>query len=373
MVKVSVIIPIYNDEKYLQESLNFIINQTLDDIEIICVNDGSTDNSLDILNNFSKQYDFIKILNQENSGVGVARNNGMKIAEGEYVYFFDADDYIVPDALEILYNNAISNQSDFVIFKAGKFYDNGNYRFPVIGFLDDLLNQSDYNSLTFSPLDVKQKIFNDYYFAPWFKLYNRNFLRKNSLNFQDVSSYNDVFFHIRSFLKANTISYVPEYLYYYRIDNINSLTHDHSKHLNIFKVIDRVESFLNDENFIDDFKNEFDKIKLIQISNHMMVPVSLDYFRLAKKYFSKMDLTNNPLISNKELDKYDAVLNMSEIQIEDFKYYRDLYKSKRISKKKNSKNDVQLSNNYSNESFFNKLKNKITNKFLDQSNSFIFY
>ena len=108
MTKVSIIMPVFNDADRLDKSINTVINQTLKDIELICVNDGSTDDSLEILNEFAKEHEFIKVLSQENQGSGKARNYGMSEATGDYIGFLDADDIFVDNAaLEELYNVAI--------------------------------------------------------------------------------------------------------------------------------------------------------------------------------------------------------------------------------------------------------------------------
>ena len=117
MVKISVIVPVYNCEDYLEESIKSILNQSFKDIEVICFDDGSTDNSLEILNELSMQENRIKVYTQKNQGSSVARNNALEKASGDYIYFFDADDYIVDDCLEKIYNNAINNDSDIVFFK----------------------------------------------------------------------------------------------------------------------------------------------------------------------------------------------------------------------------------------------------------------
>ena len=115
MAKVSVIVPIYNNEKYLKECLDSICNQTLTDIEIICVNDGSEDNSLKIIEEYKQKDNRIILINQDNLGVSAARNNGIKIATGEYIGFVDSDDYIDNDFYEKLYNAAKHNDSDMAV------------------------------------------------------------------------------------------------------------------------------------------------------------------------------------------------------------------------------------------------------------------
>lgn len=117
--------PIYNDEDYLDKSINSIINQSLKDIELICIDDGSTDNSLKILKDLEKKYNFIKIISQENKGAGKARNTGLKIAKGEYIAFLDSDDiFIDSTALEKMYNYGI--EEDAIMISANiKALNNG--------------------------------------------------------------------------------------------------------------------------------------------------------------------------------------------------------------------------------------------------------
>ena len=117
MVEVSVVVPIYNVEKYLEDCLDSIVNQTFTDLEIICINDGSTDNSLNILNNYSKQDKRIKIITQKNQGHAVATNKGIDMATGECLYLMDSDDIIALTALEETYNYMKEKQADFVIFQ----------------------------------------------------------------------------------------------------------------------------------------------------------------------------------------------------------------------------------------------------------------
>ncbi len=115
--KISVILPVYNVEKYLRRCLDCLQNQTLTDFEIIAVNDGSPDNSIDILNEYAAKDSRIKVITQKNGGLSSARNTGTKNANGEYIYFLDSDDYIHFQTLEIAYNLAVQNNSDIVSFK----------------------------------------------------------------------------------------------------------------------------------------------------------------------------------------------------------------------------------------------------------------
>ena len=115
MTKVSIIVPVYNVEKYLKRCLDSLVNQTLKDIEIICVNDGSTDGSLAILNEYVRNDDRIVVINQENSGQSVARNRGIDVAKGEYLGFVDSDDWVSEDYFERLHNSAIQNNAEIAV------------------------------------------------------------------------------------------------------------------------------------------------------------------------------------------------------------------------------------------------------------------
>lgn len=117
IVKVSVIIPVYNVEEYLVKCLESVVNQTLQDIEIICVNDGSTDNSYEILKQYAKLDKRIILVDKENEGASAARNTGMQYSRSEYILFLDSDDRLQPETCEVVYNTAITDKSDLVVFK----------------------------------------------------------------------------------------------------------------------------------------------------------------------------------------------------------------------------------------------------------------
>ena len=116
MIKISIIVPVYNTEKYLGVCLDSLISQTYKDIEIICVDDGSTDNSLQILNDYAAKDSRIKILTQKNQGPSVARNLGLEKAKGEYITFVDSDDWVSIDMCEKIYSKAIDTNADLVLF-----------------------------------------------------------------------------------------------------------------------------------------------------------------------------------------------------------------------------------------------------------------
>ena len=135
-MKVSIIIAAYNIDQYIERCINSIINQTLKDIEIIVVNDGSKDRTLDIIKDIASKDSRIKIIDKQNQGLIEARKSGMKIANGEYLLFVDGDDWLEIDTLEKLYKNAKSNNSDIVIYNAYNSYDNSKYKLNIFNYLE---------------------------------------------------------------------------------------------------------------------------------------------------------------------------------------------------------------------------------------------
>ena len=204
-IKVSVIVPVYNVEKYLAECINSIINQTLKEIEIICVNDGSTDSSLDILREYEKKDNRIKVINKSNGGISSARNAGIEAANGKYIAFVDSDDWVDLDAYEILYRFAKEQHAD--ILCAGW----RNVPAKKCGRKDCC---------------PKFKVYNDWFKAKkkresiisCNKLYKRSLIIKNNLRFNTAISYaEDECFNLCVYPLAKTIVSVPVMFYNYRV------------------------------------------------------------------------------------------------------------------------------------------------------------
>ena len=191
-IKVSVIIPVYNAEKYLRNCLDSIINQTLSDIEIICINDGSTDSSLEILNDYIQRDSRIILINQKNSGQGKARNKGISVARGDYIAFIDNDDWVDNNYFEELYNTAIKNNSDVVLCGAKEYIDEVTNKKDLIIFNDNDLYK------------IKYEMVNDSV-APWIKIYKRDFIVNNNISFSGGKG-EDIPFAIYCSLKTNNIA-----------------------------------------------------------------------------------------------------------------------------------------------------------------------
>ena len=210
-IKVSIIIPVYNVEKYLRRCLDSVLNQTLKDIEIICVNDGSTDNSSLILEEY-KKYDNIKIINQKNSGLSVARNTGLDNATGECVAFIDSDDFIDKDFYEKLFNNIVQHNADIAC--ASIIRENDKKKKFLIDYKEIELakNIRDKFLLSHAP---------KYNFV-WNKLYRKEFIDKNNLKFVPGMIFEDMWFTPDVLEASSTLVTVPG-TYYHYWKNQNSL------------------------------------------------------------------------------------------------------------------------------------------------------
>ncbi|MDE7124807.1 MAG: glycosyltransferase, partial [Eubacterium sp.] len=220
-IKVSVIIPVYNSERYLRECLNSVVNQTLKEIEIICVDDGSTDGSIDILKEFADQDSRIQIICQQNQFAGAARNNGMKEAKGKYLAFWDADDYFELNALELLYKKSEKENADLCLCAAYIFNDGETQKVVDETILKKRFLPKD---KVFSIETYPEYIFNITARAPWNKIVKASFLRENNIEFQNLKNANDTYFSMICMYYAKRITYVTAPLINYRVNNSESIT-----------------------------------------------------------------------------------------------------------------------------------------------------
>ena len=234
MVAISVIIPVYNVEKYLGRCLDSVVNQTFTDIEIICINDGSSDNSLEILKRYAQRDRRIKIFTQENSGLSASRNVGMKYASGDYIYFIDSDDYLVKTAFEELYKIATINNTDLIIFKLLNFENQTNHviskRYHEMFFLKNI-------NYIFNYKDIKEHLFS-VDVTTCTKFFKRELL--DGLHFQEGLIFEDNLFYVDYIFKAKRIIFYDKYLYNRRI-RPDSITRGNGKnHMDILEISNRI-------------------------------------------------------------------------------------------------------------------------------------
>ena len=204
MKKVSVIVPVYNAAEFLAETLDTILNQTLEDIEVIAVNDGSADNSWEILEDYAARDTRMHIIDQKNGGPSAARNNGLNHAEGEYVFFFDSDDLLVEDALEIMYEKAKRMDADLVI---GKYDIFNGVSLTSVKNLDELVSQ-----------DVIDKYDKGilWTFSLSNKLFRRAIIESNHFRFEPISYSEDGVFTMNFVHHAKMITGSDNIVFHYR-------------------------------------------------------------------------------------------------------------------------------------------------------------
>lgn len=220
-IKVSVIIPVYNAEKHLEECIKSVTEQTLKEIEIICVDDGSADSSLEILEKLAAEDSRIIIKRQQNLFAGEARNNGMADARGKYLEFWDSDDYFEKDALEVLYNKCEKEKADICLCAAYTVDGETGKRAVDETFLKRRFLPKEY---VFSIESEPDYIFNMASNTPWQRMFRADFIRENSLKFQNLRHANDTYFSLMATFLAKRITYTEKPLVNYRTNNSESVT-----------------------------------------------------------------------------------------------------------------------------------------------------
>ncbi len=250
-VKISIIVPVYNVEAYLPKCLDSLINQTLKDIEILAVNDGSTDNSLSILEEYSKKDSRITILNKTNSGLSDARNYAFDYIKGEYVGFLDSDDYVDLEMFEDMYNAARSSDAEIVECNLHHTYD--TFEDTEIG---DIIT------------DNKQLIMKGRSVV-WNKIYKTSWLLNTGVRFPSGLIYEDVNFYCKIVPFLNKIEYVEgAYVHYVqRGSSINN--HQTLKTMQIIDILNDIYNFYEQEGFLTEYRDalEFLYIRILLCSS----------------------------------------------------------------------------------------------------------
>lgn len=225
-LKVSVILPVYNGEKYLERCMDSIVGQTLKEIEIICVDDGSSDKSFEILEGYGLKDDRIKVLCQKNAGAGAARNAGLLKAKGEYLSFLDADDFFEPDMLERSYRKAKEQSAQVLVFGSDQ------YREDLDEFRQISWTIRKHALPPYRPMNYRtftENVFKVFVGWTWDKLFEREFVGKYDLKFQEQRTSNDLLFVFTAIVLAERIEIEDTVLAHQRRDNPKSLSNTREK------------------------------------------------------------------------------------------------------------------------------------------------
>ena len=210
--KVSIIVPVFNPGSLLYQCLDSIKNQSLKEIEIICVNDGSSDNSKSILDEYARNDKRFKVYHQENRGAGFSRNKALEKVTGEFTIFVDSDDWIEADMCKKLYNHAKNLDTDLIVFDSKWHTLNGISEFKY--FSENEFDE-DYKTFVFNYDFIKNKLMNGSFGVIWSKFYKTSFLKDNHILFPQHKIYNDIEFHFKTTILAENIGYYPEPFYHY--------------------------------------------------------------------------------------------------------------------------------------------------------------
>lgn len=296
-VILSIIVPVYNVQKYLSKNLESLIHQSCGNYEIIAVNDGSTDESLDILLEYQKKCPFLKVITQENGGISAARNKGIEEAQGDYIGFIDSDDFVSEKFVEKMIEKAQEAQSDMVVCDI-EFYwnENDSRNYVMKGLNEKHKHIPDGRRGILSPL-----------FA-WNKIYRKDFFLKQNVLFQLKTWYEDLEVVTYMFAQAKTISYVDEVLIYYRQRENSIMSTRSVRCTEIFNVLKRIYNRFSEHHLLKEY---YDEICYLFIENLLLYGqyrfLALDNFKelnqksrsMMKKYFS--DYQRNPYLKELSL------------------------------------------------------------------------
>lgn len=292
-MKVSIIIPAYNIENCIERCLKSIIKQTLTDIEIIVINDGSIDNTLKLINIFAKKDKRVKVVNKKNEGSIEARKSGLKLANGEFILFVDGDDWIEVDCLEKLYNTSKENDFDVVLYNA--FYSYDDRKEPFDTFKISNKTKNDF---------LKELFLGKINPGICFKFIRKTFLNLNEIQFPNNISYaEDLAASASIFIKLPNIGTCNErlYNYYQRSNSITKISNN--KILEIDKAMKFIENDLNENKMNEKYKKEFEYLIYMHmfISKVVMISDLNNFNRVLYKQYKNKDIKSK---DNKYIQNY---------------------------------------------------------------------
>jgi glycosyltransferase involved in cell wall biosynthesis len=281
----SIIIPVYNVEKYLSACLDSVLGQSFQDWEAICVNDGSTDGSAVVLQDFAARDRRIKVVDQPNAGTATARNTGLRMAQGDYIFFLDSDDWLESDSLEILAGKL--HGEDILCFSGKRYFESTGDYHPA-----DVLPEKTYER-GMDYYNENALLRRDFAFVcVVLRVYNREFLMRNGLFFDDDITYEDNLWVPITLCFAQNVTVIPDVLYIYRIREGSKMQEvSLERKMDMLKVADRLAAF-----FIP--QKGFDKTVVYRaITHHYQSAFSCDSSKDKKKLGQLCDWKNYRRVS----------------------------------------------------------------------------
>ncbi len=327
-VKISVIMPVYNDRDYIRPAMDSVLSQTLSEIEVICIDDGSTDSSYEIIKEYQKSDERIRIVTEANAGPALARNNGMRRARGEYLAFLDADDFYEPTFLESLYTYAKKEDLDIAIAPYD-IYNSRRARFEAAVEADHYEIYNGGGSVT-SKNEHPDTILASTVGSAWNKIFRREFVELKGLSFlQDVKMYEDVYFTVTALSLAERVGVVKGILMHHRVHNEQQRAKVFSKYYSqVPKVYSKIREFLMQKGMFLPLSVSYLNLsasRCYKIYNLLSSESKEKFWDLLHgEYCEKIGWTNFTSQNFEEKDIYDFVVNIKL-------YNHDQYK-KRLAK-----------------------------------------
>ena len=306
MADISIIVPIYNAEKYLNKCIDSLVNQTKKELEFILVNDGSTDSSEDIIKSYKDKR--IKYFKNKNQGIGKTRNFGIDKATGKYLMFLDSDDYLDINACEKLYNKAIKEKSDLVVFDF--------YR------VEETLKEVTINNFKSSSLKENPNLLLDINLGPCNKLIKRELIDKSNTRFNEELKYEDTPFVTEIIKNANKISKLNEYLHYYVIHSNSETTVRDERVFDIIKIIDIIREQYKNEKYIEDVIN---KLTVRTLTNYTIQQRVQKDIKVGMKFIDEAFSYMKKNIPNYKNNKYYETRGILRRTIEKNKFITKVY------------------------------------------------
>ncbi len=303
---VSIIVPFYNSEKYIEQCLRSVQAQTYRDIEILCVSDGSEDGSEVIVRDVAERDPRFRLIRQPRANAGSARNTGIKYAAGEYVCFLDSDDFLSPDMIEKMLNKCEETMCDICFCDADDYHDgSGRYIYSKNRYLNEYYMP---NTQSFHPFEISDVIFQASTSVPWGKLFRTAFIKENGIEFQAIPRNNDIFFVNMQIALAQQITFIAEILVHHRVGLTLNLQNGHYETPLLYSyVIKSLYRELQDRNIYKIYQQSF---------LHLVVAGNKHIFERILTHTVLEDFINSCKEMYTELNLFDAIIKMGKSFIE---------------------------------------------------------
>lgn len=307
MTDISIIVPIYNAEKYLNKCIDSLLNQTKKELEFILINDGSTDGTDEIIRSYKDKR--IKYFKNKNQGIGKTRNFGIEKSTGKYLMFVDSDDYLDEAACEELYNKALTTKSEVVVCDYYKVYDDRKEEIHLPSFNKTTLKEN-------------QSALIDSNLAPWNKLYKTSLIKNNNIRFVENLKYEDAPFVIEALDKAHKISKIDKCLNYYVIHGNSETTVRDKRIFDILKIVDIIRKYTKNKKYMQE---SIDKLTVRIITNYNIQQRNQQDKNVGMQFIDEAFAYLKKEVPDYKDNKYYAGRSLPKRLIEKSKFLTKLY------------------------------------------------